>query len=160
MHDAERVGLRHPAVIVDRARPVAAVVVEFVDRDDLARLRFGNQVVVVEAPPGRRIAAEGAAGKGGIAAGARLHIEDPHLEHIARLGAVDINRAGANMHAEPFAGTAPMDRCVERPGAAPVDILRVLRPVEDALRAGVARDHAGMVVIGVMRQCLDRDEIT
>ena len=139
---------------------MAAVVVEFVDRDDLARLRFGNQVVVVEAPPGRRIAAEGAAGKGGIAAGARLHIEDPHLEHIARLGAVDINRAGANMHAEPFAGTAPMDRCVERPGAAPVDILRVLRPVEDALRAGVARDHAGMVVIGVMRQCLDRDEIT
>src|ERR1700730_15196421 len=83
VHDAERVGLRPPAVIVDRARPVAAVVVEFVDRDDLARLRFGNQVVVVGAPPGRRIAAEGAAGKGGIAAGAPLHSQGPHRQAIA-----------------------------------------------------------------------------
>ena len=63
VHDAERIGLRHPAEIVDGLRPVAfAGGVDLVDRDHLARLRLGQQVVVVKAPPGGRVAAEGLAG--------------------------------------------------------------------------------------------------
>ena len=57
--DAERIGLRRPAEIIDRLRPVALPAgIDFVDRADLARLRLGNQVVVLEAPPCRRIASE------------------------------------------------------------------------------------------------------
>src|SRR5207253_7010331 len=47
-----------------------------------------------------------------------------------------------------------------RPGAAPVDILGVLGPQKDALRAGVARDHPRIIVIGMVGQRFDRDEIS
>jgi hypothetical protein len=41
--DAERVLLWDPTIIVDRLGPIfLAAGVEFVDRDDLARLRFGQ----------------------------------------------------------------------------------------------------------------------
>jgi hypothetical protein len=63
------------------------------------------------------------------------------------------------MDAEPFAGAASVDRGGERSGAAPVDVLPVLGPVKDRLGAGIAGDHPRMIVIGVMGQCLDRDEI-
>src|SRR3977135_334169 len=48
VNDAERIGLRRPAEIVDRLRPVALPAgVDLVDGDDLARLRLGCEIVVV-----------------------------------------------------------------------------------------------------------------
>ena len=84
VHHAERIGLRHPAVVVDRARPVPiAGGIDLVDGDHLAGLRLLDHVVVVEAPPRRGIAAEGLAGIGGVAARARRDVEDLDLEHVA-----------------------------------------------------------------------------
>ena len=57
--DAVRIGLRHPAEVVDRLRPVALPTgIDFVDRANLARFRIGDQLLVVKTPPGRRVAAE------------------------------------------------------------------------------------------------------
>ena len=94
-----------------------------------------------------------------IGAGPRRDVEDAHFEHVAGLGAAHEDRAGADMHAEPLAGAAPEERRIHRPGAAPVDVLLVLGPVEHALGAGIALDHALGIVIGVMGQRLDRDEV-
>ena len=71
--DTGRVGLRHPAIAVDGLGPIAvAGGIDLVDGDDLARLRLGEEVVVVVAPPRRGIAAEGPAGELGSAAGRGL----------------------------------------------------------------------------------------
>ena len=49
VHHPERIGLRRPAEIVDRLRPVALTGgVDLVDRADLARLRLVDQLLVVE----------------------------------------------------------------------------------------------------------------
>jgi hypothetical protein len=54
--DAIRIGLRHPGEVINRLRPIAlAGGIDFVDRANLARFRVGDQVLVVEAPPGRRL---------------------------------------------------------------------------------------------------------
>ena len=160
VNDSERVGLRHPAVVIYGARPVAAAgSIDLVDRDDLARLRLGQQIVVLEAPPSRRIAAEGASGEGGIPGAARTHIDDSDFEDVARLGTADMNGAGAEMDAKSLACAPPVEGSVERPSAAPVDVLRLLRPMEDALGSRIARNHALMIVIGMVGQRLDRDEI-
>ena len=83
---AERVGLRYPAVIVDRTGPIAAAgSVDLVNHNHFARLGLGQQIVVVKALPSGGIAAEDTAGEGGVLAAARLHIKDPHFEHVARL---------------------------------------------------------------------------
>ena len=111
------------------------------------------------APPGGGVAAEGAAGE--LRQGGRswLDVENADLEDVARLGAADEDRAGADMDAEPLAGAASEERSVHRPGAAAVDILALPRPQEDVLGAGIARDHALVVVIGVMGEHLDGDQV-
>src|SRR5262249_48060439 len=49
--------------------------------------RDGEQIVIVEAPPGRRVAAERLAGVSGVGAGPRLHVDDTDFENVARFGA-------------------------------------------------------------------------
>ena len=160
VHDAERVFLRHPAEVVDRARPAGrAGRVDFVDGDDLARLGFLEQVLVMEAPPGRGVAPEALAGVLRIGAGPRRDVENPHLEHVAGLGAVHGDRAGQDVHAQALAGAAAEQRGVHWAGAAPVDVLLGAVPVVHALRTRIALDHAGSIVVGVMGESLDRDEV-
>ncbi len=160
VHDAGRVGLRRPSEIVDGLRPVAfAGGIDLVDRDHLARLGFGEQVVVVKAPPGGRVAAKGLAGILRIGAGPRRDVDDAQLDHVALLGAADVDRAGADMHAEALAGAAPEQRRIHRSGAAPVHVLLFLGPQEHAFGAGIALHHALGIVIGVMGQGLDGDEV-
>ena len=160
VHHAERIGLRHPAVVVDRARPVPLPGrIDLVDGDDLARLRLLDQVVVVKAPPCRGIAAKSLAGIGGIAARPRRHVEDLHLQHVARLGAADVDRPGQDVDAKTLAGAAAIHRGVHRPGAAPVDALATLIPAEHALRTRIAHDHALGIVVGVVGQGLQGHQI-
>src|SRR5262245_15697981 len=59
VHDTIRIGLRNPAEVIDRVRPVLLPAgVDLVDRAHLAGLRFSKQIIVMKAPPGRRVAAE------------------------------------------------------------------------------------------------------
>ena len=113
----------------------------------------------MKAPPGGRVAAKGAPGELWIGAAARPYIEDSNLEHVARFGIIDKNRTGADMDAKTLAGAAPVDRCVDRPGTAAIDVLRVLGPTEYAFGAGVAGDHPCMVVVRVVGQRLDRHQL-
>ena len=157
---AERIGLRRPLEIVDRLGPVAlSGGVDLVDRDHLARFGLGDQLLVMEAPPRRGIAAEGLAGIAGIGRRARLHVHDAHFEDVARLGVADENRTGADMDAEALARAASQQLAIEWTGAAPVDTLLVLGPQEHALRTRVALDHALGVVVGVMGERLDGDVV-
>ncbi len=158
--DAVGIGLRHPAIVVDRLGPVLGTArIDLVDGDHLARLRLLDQVVVVKAPPRRGIAAEGLAGEVGIAARPRRQIEDLDLEHVAGLGAAHEDRAGQDMDAKALARAAAVHRGVHRPGATAVDALAALIPAEHALRPGIALDHPLGVVIGMMGQGLQRDQI-
>src|SRR5262245_61097610 len=137
MQHARWVALRRPAKIVHSVR-MFALPVDLVDRDDLARLWLGQQVVVMKAPPGRRVAAECATEEPGICAGAQPDVENTKLDHIARLSVCDRDRPGAQVDAEPFAGATPENRCIHWAGAAPIDILSLPGPVEDAFSAGIA----------------------
>ena len=158
--DAVRIGLRCPAEVINRLRPVALPAgIDFVDRANLARFRVGDQVVVVEAPPRRRVAAERLARIGRIGAGPRLHVHDANFEDVARFGAADIDRTGADVHTEALAGAAPEQLAVDRPGAAAIDAFLVLGPQKNALDARIALDHTLGVVIGVVRQGLDGDVV-
>ena len=56
------------------------------------------------APPGSGIAAKGLSGMFWIGGPAWFGVENAHLEHVARLRAPHIDRAGADMHAETLAG--------------------------------------------------------
>jgi hypothetical protein len=60
----------------------------------------------VEAPRGRRAAAEQFSGVGGICARPRFHIHDADFEDVARFGAADVDGPGGDMHAKAFAGAA------------------------------------------------------
>jgi hypothetical protein len=110
----------------------------------------------VEPPPCRRVAAERLAGIGWIGAGPRLHVDDAHFENIARLGTADIDRPGADVHAEAFAGAPAEQLAVHRAGAAAVDALLLPGPQEHTFGARVALDHALGIVVGVMGQSFDR----
>ncbi len=157
---AERVGLRRPAEIVDRLGPVAlSGGVDLVDGADLARLRLGDELLVVESPPRRRVAAERLAGIGRIGARPRLHVHDANFENVAGLGAADQYRAGADVHAEALAGTAAEQLAIDRAGAAAVDALLVPGPEKHAFGAGIALHHALGIVIGVMGQRFDGDVV-
>ena len=158
--DPERIGLGDPLKIVDRHRPVfVAAGIEFVDRDHLARFWVGQQVIVLEAPPSRCVAAEGLALVGGVETAARLHIDDAHLENITGLSAAYCDGTGADMDAKPFARPPPVDRGVHGTGAAAVHVFFILGPQEHALGARVAFDHPLIVVIGMVGQRFDRDVI-
>jgi len=61
------------------------------------------------------------------------------------------------VHPKTFAGAAAVHRRIHRPGAAPVDVLCIARPVKHAFGPGVALDHAFGIVGGMLRQRLDRD---
>ena len=158
--DPVRIGLRRPAEVVDRLRPVALPAgIDFVNRANLARFRVSDQVLVLEAPPRRRVAAERLAGISRIGRRPWLHIHDADFEDVARLGAADIDRTGADVHAKALARAAPEQLAVDRPRAAAIDVFLVLGPQEHALGARIALDHALGVVIGVVRQGLDGDVI-
>src|SRR5260370_26287941 len=145
--DAERISLCGPAEIVDSLRPILfAARVELVDRNHLARLRISQQIIVLEAPPGCRVAAESLALVVGIEAAARFHIDDSDFENIARLGTAHRDGAGANMDAEPFSATAPVDRGIYRTGAAAGDLLFVLGPHVHPFGARVPLDHAVLIL--------------
>ena len=151
MLDAERIDDRRPAEIVDRTGPVAfARRVELVDRHHLALLA-GQEIVVVEAPVRGGVAAEGEAREFRIETGPRRHVDDAHLEDVARLGAAHQDGAGADVDAQPLA--------VALAGATARHALPVPGPEIDALRAGIALDHALVIVARLMRERLDGDEV-
>ena len=70
-----------------------------------------------------------------------------------------IDRAGADMHAQALASAAAKELAVDWAGAAAIDAFFLLGPEIDAFGTRVAFDHALGIVIGVMRQCLDRDVV-
>ncbi len=161
VYDTGRIGLRRPAEVVDRLRPVSlAARIDLVDGDHLARLGLGQQILVVEAPPGGRVAPEALALVLRIGARPRLDVDDPDLEDVPRLRLADRDRAGADVDAEAFTGAPAEERGLHRTRAATVHALALLVPVEDALRTRITLHHAVGVVVGVMREHLDRDEIT
>src|SRR5439155_17859603 len=75
-------------------------------------------------------------------------------EDIAGLGAFDRYRTGEEMHADPLA-CAANEGAFDSTGAAPRDCLVLAGPLEHALGAGIALDHALVIVVGVMGQRLD-----
>ncbi len=153
VHHAKRIGDRRPAEIVDGAGPVAfAGRVDLVDRHHFARPVSGQQVVVVKAPVRGSVAAERQALELRIGTGTRHHVEDAHFEDVAGLSPADKDRAGADMHAQAFSITLG--------STAAIDPLFVLGPEIDALRAGIALDHAFMIVVRLMCQGLDGDEVS
>src|ERR1700730_15079730 len=105
---AGRISLRSPSEIVHCLRPVAlAGGVYLVDSDYLARLRFGEQIFVMETPPCRRVAAECLSGIFRIGTGPRRDIDDAQLDYVTFLCAAHIDGASADVHAHAFAGAAP-----------------------------------------------------
>ena len=161
VHDAGRIGLRSPLEIVDCFRPIAfACRVDLVDRDHFARLRLGEQVLVVKAPPCGGVAAESLSGILRIGARPRRDVDDAQLDHVALLGAAHIDRTGADVHAKSLTGATPEQRGIHGSGAASIDALLLLGPQEHAFEARVALHHALGVVVGMMGQCLDGDEVT
>ena len=157
VHHAERIGLRRPLEIVDGAGPIAlSAGVDFIDRDDFAWLRLGQEFLVVETPPRRGVAAERLAGVFWVGRRPRLNIYDAYFKNVAWLGAAHIDRAGADMHAQALASAAAKELAVDRAGASAIDAFFLLGPEIDAFGTRVAFDHAFGIVIGMMRQCLDR----
>ncbi|MET4831468.1 hypothetical protein ABIF44_000875 [Bradyrhizobium japonicum] len=160
VHDAEGVGLRLPAIGIERAGVrLLGIVEDLVDGDDFARLGTAEKLVVVIAPPRRDRGAEYAPCMVRIAARARHDVEDAHLQHIAGLGILHRDRTGADVHAESFPGAATEHARVHRTSAATIDVLPVPRPAEHAFSTGIARDHHLGRVGGVLRQRLDGDGV-
>src|SRR5262249_41173611 len=118
-----------------------------------------EKVLVVKAPPCGGVAAEALALVLGIGTWTRAHVDDPYLEDVARLGLAHRHGPGADVDTEALARSASKQRGLHRSGAAPVDALLLLVPVEDALGAGITLDHPIEVVVGVMREHLEGHEI-
>ena len=113
----------------------------------------------MEAPPRCRVAAERFPRIGRIGARSRFHIHDTDFDDVARLGAADVDRPGADMHTKAFAGAAAQQLAVDRPGATAVDAFFLLGPEVDAFKPGVAFDHALGIVAGVMDDRFDGDVV-
>ena len=94
----------------------------------------------LETPPRCCVGAKGLA----LRVWARREVHHLDRQNIARLGALDVDRAGQHVHAIAAAG-----------GAAARDGLDRRRPLKDGLHAGVALDHLVIVVARVMRGHLD-----
>ena len=157
MDHSEGVFLRRPAKVVNRFRPVAlACRINLKNGDDLTLLRLGQHVAIVEAPPGSGVTSEGFAFEVWIATWSREHIRDAYLQHIAGLGSLDADRAGADVHAGAGAGS---DFGVHGTGTAPVNTFAIVVPEEDAFGAGIALDHSIGIVVGVVCQGFDGHEI-
>jgi hypothetical protein len=120
----------------------------------------GDQLLVMEAPPGCGIHAEALALVLRVGARPRRHVDDAHFEHVALFRALHVNRPGAYMYTEAFARTASEQAGVHRPGTAADDALLLLVPVEDAFGTRITPDHAVEVVAGMMGERFDGDEVT
>src|SRR5260370_7484486 len=83
MQNAERIALRRPTEVVGRARAMAAMVlaVDLVNRHDLARLGLTQELLVMKAPPGARVAAELAAADLGARPRTPPHLQNPQPNH-------------------------------------------------------------------------------
>src|SRR5438132_376567 len=113
----------------------------------------------MEAPPRGGIAAERLADVGRVGRRPWLDVQDANLQDVARLGTTDINGPGANMDAEPLASTTAKESRLHRTGTPAVDILALLIPVKDTLGPGIALDHTGRIVVGMMRQGFHRHDV-
>ena len=102
----------------------------------------------MEAPGRGGVRPKTASGMAGVAARARPDVENAHFEDVAGLGVLDRDRAGQQMHADAFAGAA-LKRAFGRSRAAAGDRFMFFGPFEHAFGAGIARDHAFVIVIGV-----------
>src|SRR2546423_10206109 len=124
MNHSGWIRLRRPFEIIQRFGPIPFTGgIYLVDGNDFARLGFGKQVLVVDAPPCRSIAAKRLARIFWIGARPRRNIDDPQLNHVALLGAADVDRSGENMHAQAFASTATEQRSIHRTRPTSVDTL-------------------------------------
>jgi hypothetical protein len=103
VNDTKGIRLGRPREVVDRAGPVLLPGgIELVDGDHLARLRLGQEILVMESPPGSGIAPEALSFVLGIGARTGSDVDDPDFEDIAGRGSPDRNGACADMHPEPF----------------------------------------------------------
>src|ERR1700738_3486510 len=154
MHDAIWIGLGSPYIIIDCFRKRLARGVEFEDRDDLARLRLLDEVVVVEAPIRRGVGTKAAAGVAGVTTGARPDVQDDDLQYVAGLCILDSNWPSQQMNADAFARPSNK-RPLGRTGATANDRLMLAGPMENAFRTRIIGDDALVIVVGVVRQSLD-----
>ena len=160
VNDAERIGLRLPAIGIERTRMRRLILGEnLIDRDGFARLGRTKKFVVVIAPPGGNAAAEHPAPGGRISARPRHDIENAHLQHISRLRVLDRDRAGADVDTKSFAGAAAEHGGIHGAGAAPVNILLGGRPAEYAFRGRIACNHQFRIVGGMLGQRFHRDGV-
>src|SRR5262249_158403 len=99
MHYTKRVRLWHPAKIIERPGPVAlASGIHFIDGDDLTQLGLLEQVVVMKAPPGSRIAPEALALVGWVGTRSQLHVQDMHGKNVTRFGILYGDRSRTDVH--------------------------------------------------------------
>src|SRR4030095_12122793 len=113
------IGLRAPSEIVHGFRPVAfARRVNLVDRDHFARFGFGQQVLIVETPPCRRVAAESLSGILWIGTRPGRDVDNAQLDHVTLLRAAYVDRAGADVYAKALSCTTPEQRGIHRSCAA------------------------------------------
>ena len=113
----------------------------------------------MKAPPCGRVAAESLSGILRIGAGPGRDVDDAQLDNVTLLGAAYVDRSGADMHAEAFAGASSEQRGIHRSCAASIDALLLLGPQEHAFSAGIALHHALGVVVGMVCQRLNGDEV-
>ena len=100
MHDAIRIGLRRPHVIIGAlANGSPGVSSSKIVMTGAVRLL--DQVVIVENPNSPWHWAETAAGMTGVTTRPRPDVEDAHFEDVAGLG-VSIATGGQEMNADPF----------------------------------------------------------
>ncbi len=158
MHDAVRIGLRRPDIVVDGLGEGLAGCVQFEDRHHFARLRLLDQVVILKSPGRGDVRAEAAPGVAGVASRAGAHIQDSHFQHVAGFGTLDGDGAGQQMDAQPFTGAAH-EGSLRRTRAAAGDRFVLARPVVDAFGPRVVRDHAVVVVGRVVSQGFDRGAV-
>src|SRR5207247_9774998 len=160
VHDTKGVRLRGPHEVLDRPLHVPlARGVDLVDRDHLSGFWLRREVFIMKPPPRGRVAAEALALVFGIGAGPRADVDDADLEDIAGLGSADVHGPGADVHAEALARAPAEQRRLHRPRTPPIDTLALLVPVEDALGARITLDHPLGIVVGVVREGLDRHEV-
>src|SRR5215204_857945 len=158
VNHAGGVRLWSPSEIIHGFRPIAfASGIDFVDRDHFARLRLGEQILIVKAPPRGRVATESLSGILRIGARPGCDVDNAQLDHVPLLGAAYVDRAGADVHAKALAGATPEQRGIHRSCAASVYALLLLGPQEHAFGAGIALHHALGVVVGMVGQRLNGD---
>ena len=160
VNDAKGIDLGRPSIGVERLSvALVAVAEDLVDCHVLPVARLLDEFAIVIAPPGRDVAAERAPLVAWAAAWPRRHVIDPHLDDVPRLRVLDVDRTGADMHAEAFARAATEDGRIERAGAPPIHGLSVPGPEENVFRRRIAPDHQFRIVGGVLRQRFNFDTV-